>query len=515
MLSTRPAAVLLAFAATTACRQFREDPAEPLADHTAVAQPEPDAPVSCPKSNNGSVSDPLRYGARAQGDRFIEILDVHAADQRIYACTGTQGLTIWSDPEDRSEQPELLAEGLAPTGAVAHPRFPRCQHVDVAGEKALVTSHGDEVQPKPFIGVLDVSRPGQVKTIASTSGASSYEGALFVGEQIVAAAHGDGLVVLKAKGKRLVKQGGFVDDESDAWQPVAHGENILVAEGETGLRVYAIKEGVPQLLGGVELAGSSKDVVVQGDVAYVATSLGVASVDVSDPAAPRVLAEVTTAGTALGVSLGRPGTLFVADWNRVRAFDITDPAAPKSMLSEAVPTDADFSRVLALDATTTGRMYAGEWQGLHVYEHQGSGEAPQIELLGTPVRLGRTGMGESTVSEFSVHNSGALPLTITSIESSQDQLAVTPPCTQVAPGETATLDVRLSQSTRAEFSGKLTIHSDDPDEAAVTVDVLANHSGASIGEDVPPFDVVDREGKRWSSKALRGKVVVLAYFATF
>ena len=45
--------------------------------------------------------------------------------------------------------------------------------------------------------------------------------------------------------------------------------------------------------------------------------------------------------------------------------------------------------------------------------------------------------------------------------------------------------------------------------------VSGNLAGLGLGDMGPELDLVDLDGRRWTTDSLRGKVVVLAYFATF
>ncbi len=471
--------------------------------------------AGCPPSASTPFADPLVHLARAEGDAFIEILDAHHRDGRIFACTGTQGLTVWSTADDGTTA--LLAEGIAPRDA-AHAKFPRCQHVALhdSDSRVVLTSRGDEVQPRPFVGVVDLESLDAPKTLAVHRGDASYEGAVFVDDDVVVAAHQAGLMRLTVDGARLTPRATFRDAHSDAWFPaLSPGGDIVVAEGATGLRTYSVADHGIALLATLALPGSSKHLAIEGTTAYVATSTGIAIVDIADPAAPQLLSTTQTPGTALAVAVGRPGALFVADWDQVRGYAVDDPRRPVAILGETIPTEGSFSRVLALAASRDGRVFAGEWQGMHVLRHVESAPSPELEIHTTTVAMGRAGTGKPALAELRLRNSGDAPLTISRIERTDSAVSVTPTCLQLQPGQSKAVDVRLEPDDEQPFAGQLVLHTDDPDEPRVTVGVVANTAGANIGDDAPDFDALDLNGKRWTKAGLTGKVVLLAYFATF
>ncbi|MEM6993192.1 MAG: hypothetical protein AAF721_21945, partial [Myxococcota bacterium] len=283
------------------CRPGAPTPASGGREAPAVLPVARAALADCPKPAARPFEDPLVHKARAEGDAFIEILEVQQHGDRVLACTGTQGLTVWR--HDASGAAVLLAEGIAPRG-VAHEKYPRCQHLAVHedGKRVAVTSRGDEVQPVPFVGVLDLSTIETPRTLASATGPASYEGVAFSGETLIVAAHQAGVIAMKPEGGRLVEVARFSDPDSDAWFPAITPGGFVVAEGETGLRTYASRGDGFSLRATVPLPGSSKHVEIRGTTAYVASSRGVSIVDVADLAAPKVLSSLETPGTALAVA---------------------------------------------------------------------------------------------------------------------------------------------------------------------------------------------------------------------
>ena len=290
---------------------------------------------------DGGFVDGLAHLGRAEGDTFIEILDLIADGPRVYSCTATQGLTIW-DATDGSEA-ALLTQNVGPAG-LAHPQFPRCQNLgyDPGNQQMVLTNRGDEIQPDPWLALYDVGDPSAPVELRSLQTSESIEGVVLEDARIWAAAHKDGIVVIDDTGDALEIVDAWSDADSDAWKPFKVGDTLFVAEGTTGLRSYDVSGDQPVLLDTVALPGSSKDVIVHEDVAYVASSAFIAAVDVSDPAAMSVLVEREIRGTALALDLGADNVLMVAEWDEVRGYGHHRPRAARSPVGDSAPRRSEL-----------------------------------------------------------------------------------------------------------------------------------------------------------------------------
>ncbi len=477
--------------------------------------------INCPDPGANAPADGLQHLERAEyglSGGFLEILDVVADGTTIYQCTATQGLMVFDAATSGS--PTLLAERVG--GPFAHPSFPRCQHVgaDFERDQVVITNRGDEIQPDPFLTVFDISTPTMPAVVASWQGEPSIEGAVLVDDVVYAAAHDDGLLMFEVQGTELVQTAAFADADSDAWLPQRVGEALVVAEGATGLRTYDISDGAPVLLATVPLQGSSKDVVVVEGIAYVAASGFVAAVDVSDPSDPQVLTEREVVGTALAVAMGQNATLMVAEWDEVRGYDASAPHGLEPILAEIVPTEAAFSRVLAIEAVPAepgrrGRVYAGEWEGLHAYDQVDCAYGPEIWVSPDTVQFGVQQVGETQTQVVVVRNMGNQPLHVSGLSVSDAEMEIDAQTLDIDPGQAEAVEISFTPSDDALFVGELEIASDDLDEPVTGLRVAGNLNFLGPGHPVPSFELFDLDGQLWSSTALTGQVTVLAYFATF
>lgn len=460
----------------------------------------------CPQSS-GSTTDPLIHLGRAETSTFIEITDIVAHDDIAYVCTAVRGLSIFDVSSDGA--PRRLVERVAPGNGLSNSQFPRCQHVALDPENArlVITNRGDEVQPEPWLAVFDVSTPSS-PTLLAVGGldAGSIEGVAIEGDQIYAATHGQGVAAMRLEGNTITETGRAREENTDAWQPMITGETVVVAEGEAGVRIYDRDLTLRET---IELEGSSRDVLIEGSTAYIATSGGVGVLDL---ASASVLFEHPVAGTPLDIARIGPSQIVVAEWDALRAYDFSTPSEPVQLFAETVPTNDDFSRVLAVGALADRqRVFGGEWTGFHGFAYTPA-DGPEVELSPNALQFGT--LTEADARVLVVSNNGTLPLTVHDITGTED-VTVDETCFVVEPGRSTAVEVQLAPSSSAPIRSAVRVCSDDPDEPEVEVSLSANINGRAVGDPVPTFALQDLEGNTWSSADLEGKVAVLAYFATF
>lgn len=469
----------------------------------------------CTPAFSGSPHDPVEHLNRGEGDTFIEILDLAADADLLYACTGTQGLTIWD--VSRDEGSGMLVEKVGP-GGLAHATFPRCQHValDAEDDRLVITSRGDEIQTTPWLWLYDVVNPREPKPLAGWFGNKSIEGVALRGGRVWAATHTSGIALFGWLNDELMLRGEYQDGESDAWQPALVGDTLYVAEGATGLRIYDVAEDDPVLLSTLSIPGSSRDVLIEEERAYVAASGAVAIVDVSDPESPQLLGQTETSGTALDLGLVAENVVAVAEWDRIRGYDLSDATAPEQIFSELVPTDDQFSRVLTVTADRArGRIYGGEWTGVHAFRYSDENRGPDAFVSPNTLQFGSVGKGDSDDRVLIIENHGNEPLTVFEIASPHNAITSDTTCLDVPAGGKAAAEVSFAPRDDRQLNAILKVCSDDADQPGFPVNVTANVAGRDIGDDVPSFTLFDLDGNRWTEKDLEGNVAVLAYFATF
>ena len=122
-----------------------------------------------------------------------------------------------------------------------------------------------------------------------------------------------------------------------------HVENGLwfVADGTEGMRIYRPGTKEPEHISRIDTPGWVDDVFVVGDTAYLADGgLGIKTVDVSDPAEPRLLGSVGLGGLVRNIHV-RGTTLFAAcHTGGIVAVDVSDPAHPVEVARRRTVDDA-------------------------------------------------------------------------------------------------------------------------------------------------------------------------------
>jgi hypothetical protein len=245
----------------------------------------------------------------------------------------------------------------------------------------------------------------------------------------------------------------------------------------------------------------------------VATLTGVVVVDVADPAAPILLGAFETRGAALAVDARDDDAVFVADWLQLRAWDLSDPVAPAPRGSERVPTDASLSRVRSVAVLDDGRILAGEWSGLHVYEHQDGCASPDVVLSRDVLRFDPLDGASSRAELVLVDNEGAATLEISDVVSSDAAVAADVIAFSVEPGASAPVEVVITSD--AAGPGTLTFHTNDPDEPELVLPWESASQKLDLGDPAPSFLMVDLDANVWRTEDLIDHVTLLAYFATW
>ena len=129
--------------------------------------------------------------------------------------------------------------------------------------------------------------------------------------------------------------------------------------------------------------------------------------------------------------------------------------------------------------------------------------------------FGPVAAGASNTISLEVRNQGTAPLTLFNNWTTGPSFSVAPEQLTVEPGGTRKLDVTYKAATGETEKAVLNIWSDDPLQPVRTGFVVGNDRGLGVGQQLPDTKVALLDGRAWSSSQVRGKVMLLAYFATF
>lgn len=119
------------------------------------------------------------------------------------------------------------------------------------------------------------------------------------------------------------------DTPEDANEVVIIDTLIYAADGWGGLRIIDFSDPEePYEIGFYDAAGSARDIVVEGNYAYLAYESTMTIVDVSNPYAPVLTGSLSTPGMVMGVDV-QGNYAYAADFDQgLRMIDISDPAQP-------------------------------------------------------------------------------------------------------------------------------------------------------------------------------------------
>jgi hypothetical protein len=162
-------------------------------------------------------------------------------------------------------------------------------------------------------------------------------------------------------------------------------------------------------------------------------------------------------------------------------------------------------------------MLVGNWHVIYSYRVFPERRAPGL-LLPEEINLvdfGPTAAGAITTVPVKVTNQGTAPLTVFNVATDNPRFTVTPTEARIEPGEATTLSVTYKAASAEKDSALLLIRSDDPDNAVRAGYLVGNQSGLGVGKPLPDTTVNLVDGGQWSSSEAKGKVTLLAYFATF
>ncbi|HEU4689796.1 MAG TPA: redoxin family protein, partial [Vicinamibacterales bacterium] len=267
-----------------------------------------------------------------------------------------------------------------------------------------------------------------------------------------------------------------------------------------------------------------KGLAVDGNIVYVAAgSEGIAIVNAADRANPKVIATADTPGPALRVAYSA-GHLFVAAWTDARVYDVKDPADPRFVGAVRLTTDVAYPDAghPPVTARTKGiaaegnDVFIGNWWVLYSYRLYGERDAPNLRL---PEEVNLLDFGQDEggdqIVTVDITNQGTAPLAVYDAWTTNPAFEVSPSWLTVAPGARGRLSVTYRPTGTERETSLLHLRTDDPLQPQRSVFLVGNQTGLGIGQKLPTTEITLLDGSEWSSDEASGKVLVLAYFATF
>jgi len=202
--------------------------------------------------------------------------------------------------------------------------------VAVAGDRAYVTHR--ECQASPVIVILDIRNPaapaelGRV-TLPRVAARIAIEGDLLY-------AGGDEFAILDASDPGSTAEIGSTGTPHPVEAVAAQAARAYAVGGERGFLVIDVADPrAPAIVGSASTADAPHDIVVSGNLAFVAVGgnewRGLEIFDVSDPVAPRLAGRCELPGSpVVRVSLDGDHALVTTSVWGVIVVDVSDPARP-------------------------------------------------------------------------------------------------------------------------------------------------------------------------------------------
>jgi hypothetical protein len=487
----------------------------------------------------GHFLPPLVQLQRVQGSEnhmHVAQLRYRESDSKLFYCSYGFGVIDAENPQDM----EYLVQDLQHVTASGSPRDPGCLHLawDEDNLDLVYTTHRGNIDFAVFLSGWDLTDPdAPVQLPALQEPGMRYGGLDVENGLIYVALQESGLGIYDYDAGTGFTNLAIATGLENAWNVQVIGDIAYVADGTGGLATVDVSDpAAPSFIARVPFGGVAEDLIVADGIAYVAAgSAGMVIVDVSDPAAPVVLSEISTDGSAVGVAYS-DGRAYVAAWNDTRVYDVSDPAAPALLTSLRLTTEQDYesctgdpevcvpdttrpdptARTLAV-AASGDTLFVGNWwvpYSFHVFPER---TAPHI-VLPEDVALidfGPTQVGESSTHELTVKNDGTAPLTLYDNWIDNEAFSVSPSQVQIEPGESTVLTLTYTASADSIESATLQIRSDDPLQPIRTGYLVGNQPGLGVGQPLPEIALTLLDGSTYSSTPVVGSVMMLAYFATF
>ena len=241
--------------------------------------------------------------------------------------------------------------------------------VTVAGNYAYVVS-GTPLYDDADLHVVDITDPTNPQKVGTFADGNIFEMAA-AGDHAYLAAGADGLRVLDISDPTDPQQVGHLENSefgSSSQGVAVAGNYAYVANDQAGLRVVDVSAPAnPQQVDNSVLARRAKDVAVQGDSAYVATTSEEADdedlyvIDISDPTDSQYAGDINTDDTAREVAVQGDHAYLATSWG-VRVIDASGSTAPKDVgFFEA---DGSAYGIVARD----GHVYLAADSGLRVLD---------------------------------------------------------------------------------------------------------------------------------------------------
>jgi len=289
---------------------------------------------------------------------------------------------------------------------------------------------------------------------------------------------------------------------------------LYVASGGRGLFVYDVTDTRKEsLLGHLRVDATILSLAIHpwSSTLYImAGSRGMATVSIRDPKNPKIMGWIPTKGPALRANATR-SHLALVDYESLRLFSLENPKKPTLAARRRIP--AGKGGALTLAVTSRGQhVYAASWYGLEVYRVDLQQRAPIAEFATRDIEL--EPKGDEFEAVFRIKNTGSSPLEVRFAEASHDLFVLPKPVT-LPSGKESLLRITTRTRLPAGETGGITLRTNDPHEPTVRLSVRTKRTMDSWAAWAQTVEFQRESKGTFGLQAHRGKVIVLAYFASF
>ena len=336
----------------------------------------------------------------------------------------------------------------------------------------------------------------------------SYEGLYLAANRLYACRHEKGLEIFDLVGDFIISISVY-ENLSNAWSVVVEEGIAYVADGSGGLKILDVNNpnNITEL-SAIATTGSARDIELVNGIAYVAVgSQGLDIFDVSNPSKPILLSNYQSPFFTAGVSVD-DGKAYLAEWDIVEVIDVSNGQAPFLLGWEEMTMRG--MGIAARDSI----LYVANWLNFDVLRF-GNTQEPDIFLPKTFSDLGNIPVGSSSDVIIRVLNTGPSELSVDSVTSSEDFFTIDPDFLVIEPGGVAEVKLTFTPVDTLNTQAVISFWSNDPDEPRRTFVARGNTNAIRIGDVAPDFTLNDIEGVPHTLSDYAGKVIVLAFFASW
>ena len=449
------------------------------------------------------------------GEDYIAFTDALTIRDQFFACSSVEGLISGKI----GRQGELGSiQHLGPD----HPkfrRFPgggkssRCGRL-AKGHGFLYAVHrGDSFLSPSYMALYAINQPIPSLVHVEFPEKGTFSSVAVGVHRVFVGMEGHGVQVFDKAGGRL-RSRGLIKGIRHASDVLFWGGRLYVAAGNDGLKVVDVSvQGKESLLSTLSVDASVLGLAMHrlSTTLYLLTgSKGFAAVDVRSPKEPKLVGWTQTEGHVVRASV-ESHYMAVADFESVRIYDLDAPQKPTLRTRRRVPSGPHGALTFAV-ATSGPFVYAASWYGLEAFRFDPTQKAACAEFDTRTVEAVRKAQGFTAT--VGVRNCGDQLLRVTPHTATSEAITLPGELT-VLPGKTGTLTFEGSAALGGDENSLLKLRTNDPHESMVTLRLIpkAHPQNNSDWSDTAVFKRSNGTDLRLDS--LRGKVIVLAYFATF